>query len=706
MKRSLIRRILLTLFLAALGASLAWSQSAAPAGPPPTAKNEVRETLHGVELSDPYRWLEDQWSPETRAWIEAQNQYTMSKLGALPSREPLTKRLTELLKIDAVGTPTVRGNRYFFSKRSADQDLFVLYVRSGRKGKDKVLVDPHGLSADHRTSVNLQSVSSVGRLLAYGIRQGGADEISVKLLEVDTGRERPDVLPSGRYFNVSVTPDKAGLYYTRLDKDGPRIYYHALGTDPSGDKRIFGEGYGPEKIIAASLSEDGRWLLVHVLYGSAADKTEVYVFETSRGAPSGPPTTIVNDVQARFFGQLAGDRLYLLTNWQAPNSRLLAVDLKNPARDHWREIIPEQKGVVLEGVMAAGGRLVAEFLQDVQSKLKVFDADGRFLREVALPAIGSVGGFSGRWSRSEAFYSFSSFHIPTTIYRYDVKSGKQEVWARLAAPVRSEDFELKQVWYNSKDGTRVPMFLLYRKGLPLNGSNPTLLTGYGGFTISLTPAFSTRAVAWAEQGGVYAVPNLRGGGEFGEEWHKAGMRERKQNVFDDFAAAAEWLIAQKYTNPKKLAIAGGSNGGLLVGAALTQRPELFQAVVCSYPLLDMVRFHRFLVARFWVPEYGSADDPEQFRYLRAYSPYQNVKPGTKYPAVLFITGDSDTRVDPLHARKMAALVQAATGSDRPVLLHYDTKSGHSGGTPVSKQIEDLTDELSFLGWQLGMEMKK
>jgi prolyl oligopeptidase len=328
------------------------------------------------------------------------------------------------------------------------------------------------------------------------------------------------------------------------------------------------------------------------------------------------------------------------------------------------------------------------------------------MRDIAFPAIGSVSGVSGEWQSDEAFFAFSSFHIPTTIYRYDVAKGSQEVWARLEVPINTDTFEVKQVWYESKDKAKVPMFVVHAKGIKLDGSNPTLLTGYGGFNVSLTPGFSARAALWVERGGVYAVPNLRGGGEFGEEWHKAGMLGKKQNVFDDFIAAAEWLIKNGYTKPSKLAISGGSNGGLLVGAALTQRPDLCQAVVCSYPLLDMVRYHKFLVAKFWIPEYGSSEEPEQFKYIHAYSPYHQVKPSTKYPAVLFITGDSDTRVDPLHARKMAALLQSATGSEKPVLLHYDTKAGHSGGRPVSKQIEDLTDELSFLFWQLGVTVNK
>lgn len=666
--------------------------------PPKTQTDNVKDVIHGVEMVDPYRWLEDQNSPETRAWINAQNEYTEASLGSLPGRDALKQRLTQFIKIDAIGIPRVRNGRYFFSRRRADQDLFVVYMREGLKGQDQVLIDPHPMSPDRTTSVNLLDVSDDGALIVYGIREGGQDEVTVKLLDVNARKNLPDQLPKGRYFGISLKPDKSGFYYSRHGAEGSRVFYHAMGTDPAGDVEIFGKGYGPDKGIGANLSDDGRYLLITVSHGSAAIKTEIYYQEVTT---PGPIVPIVNDLPARFFGQVAGDQFFMQTNWEAPNGRMLVVDLKHPARDRWREVIPTSDAI-MRGFSLAGGKLCVNYLQAVISRVKVFEPDGKPVRDIAFPSLGSVGGVSGRWDSQEAFFTFSSFHIPTTIYRYDMATATQEVWARLEVPINSDRFEVKQVWYESKDKTRVPMFVVHAKGLKLDGSNPTLLTGYGGFNVSRTPGFSSLAALWAERGGVYAVANLRGGGEFGEAWHRAGMLEKKQNVFDDFIAAAEWLIKTGYTNSSKLAISGGSNGGLLVGAALTQRPELFQAVVCSYPLLDMVRYHKFLVARFWVSEYGSSEDPAQFRYIHAYSPYHRVKPGTKYPAVLFITGDSDTRVDPLHARKMAALLQATTGSDKPVLLHYDTKAGHSGGLPVSKQIEDLTDELSFLFWQLGV----
>jgi len=674
--------------------------TAAPNAPPPTHRDEVKEVLHGVEIADPYRWLENQKSPETRAWIEAENAYTRSRLRSLPGREQIAQQLSALMKIETISTPIERNGRYFFSKRLAGQDLFVIYVRKCPKGPDEVLIDPHPMSKDHSTSVSLEDVVRDGTLVAYGVRRGGEDETTIKLLDVDTRKSLPDELPRAYYFGASIKLDKSGIYYSRRTPQGPRVFYHAMGTDTQRDVELFGKGYGPEVIINSNLSDDGRYLVIHVAYGSAADKTEIYYQDLALQTPI---QTVVNDISARFYGSVGGNHLFVHTNWKAPNGRILAVDLNQPSRDHWREVIPQTDSVI-DNLSVAAGKLFVNYLDKVVAHLEVFSAQGRRLTELAFPALGTVSDVTGRWDGHEVFFAFSSFHIPTTIYRYEVSQGSQDVWARLNVPIDSDKFELQQVWYESKDKTKIPVFILCKKGLKLDGTNPTLLTGYGGFDVSLTPSFSATAALWAEEGGVFAVPNLRGGGEFGEAWHKAGMLERKQNVFDDFLSAAEWLIAKGYTQPSKLVISGASNGGLLVGAAFTQRPDLFQAVVCRYPLLDMLRYQDFLVARFWVPEYGSSEDAQQFKYLYAYSPYQNVRRGTKYPAVLFVSGDGDTRVDPLHARKMAAMLQWATGSNRPVLLDYDTQSGHSGGRPLSKQIEELTDEMSFLFWQVGVDL--
>jgi prolyl oligopeptidase len=656
----------------------------------------VVDTLHGVAVADPYRWLEDQAAPETRAWIDAQNAYTAAVIGALPGKDRIERRLGELIKIDVVSVPFARGGRQFYSRRGADQEQAVVYVKKG-DAPEEVLVDPRALSADLATSVNVQDVSPDGRMMAYGVRQGGQDEVEIRLMEVDT-RRAVDSLPKARYSGVAIGADKTDLYYSRLTKEGPRVYRHRVGS-AQADEEIFGKGYGPEKIIGAEVSGDGRYLLLHVLHGSAARKMEVYVQELGKG----PLRPIVNDVDAVFYGSIGGDTLFLKTNWNAPNSRVMAADLRDPARDKWREVVPEGKSVI-SAVALAGGQVFVSRLEDVQPKIQAYRPDGTLVRTVPLPGIGSAGGLSGEWDQDDAYFQFSSLGQPPTIYRYRVGSGATDVWARLAVPVSPEGVDVRQVFFTSKDGTRVPMFVAHKKGLALDGKRPTLLTAYGGFNQPQLPSFSARAAFWIENGGVYALANLRGGGEYGEDWHHAGMLEKKQNVFDDFIAAGEYLVANKYASRDTLAISGGSNGGLLVGAVLTQRPDLVKAVVCSYPLLDMVRYHQFLVAGYWVPEYGSSADAAQFAVLRAYSPYHNVKKGVRYPAVLFITGDGDTRVAPLHARKMAALMQATTGSpaDRPVLLHYDTKAGHSGGLPASKQIEDLTQEMRFLFWQLGV----
>jgi prolyl oligopeptidase len=670
-----------------------------PQGPPVTRRDDVKETIHGVVVEDPYRWLEDQNSPETREWIDAENRYTQSLIGNLPTRPYIAERLGQLLKVDNYKEAFERNGRYFYAERKADQEQFVLLMRKSAAAAPEVLVDPHPLSPDHSTSVSFADVSEDGALLAYEIRKGGADETEMHFLDVHTRKELPDHLPPARYFDVQIVPDKSGFYYDLMTEAGPRVRWHKFGTDVKDDVDVFGKGYGPEKIIISQLSEDGRWLLSTVLYGSSADKTEVFYLDRQINGEMQP---LIHEIDARFFVSIGGDHVFAHTNWRAPNGRVLDIDLKHPQRAGWFQIIPEQHDAVIERVNVAGGKIAVTYLKNVTSQIKFFTTNGQAAGEVTFPAMGTVAEFSGRWLGKEAFFDFSSFHIPKTIYRYNTTTKTKNVFAQVHAPVNPSEFELKQVWYESKDKTRVPMFVLAKKGLKLDGASPTYLTAYGGFTVSMTPQFSATAVLWAENGGIYALPNLRGGGEFGENWHKAGMLEKKQNVFDDFIAAAHYLIDNKYTSPQKLAIAGGSNGGLLVGAALTQQPDLYRAVVCKYPLLDMIRYQDFLVAKFWVPEYGSSENAEQFQYLMKYSPYQNVHKDTKYPAVLFITGDSDTRVAPLHARKMAALLQWAQGGNDPILLHYDTKAGHSEGRSATKLIEDATDEIGFLWWQLGV----
>jgi prolyl oligopeptidase len=703
MTRKNISLVLLLSFLFTLTIAAAASEGAsgglAVTAPPKTVVKEVKETVQGVEIVDPYRWLEDQNSPETRAWIDAQNEYSDGFLSKVPGREAIEQQLTPMIKIAFMGLPRVRNNRYFFFKRTADQDQYSLFVRKGLEGKDELLIDPLPLSPKHTTTVGVASVSQDGSMIAYQIREGGADEVTPHLLEVDTHKELSDVFPKGRYSGFSILNDKSGVYYTRVTPEGPRVYFHKIGTDASSDSEIFGKAYGQEYYIDSDMSNDGHYLNIEVNHGSAADKSEIYVKDLTK---QGPITTVVKDIPAAFYGDIAGDKMFLRTNWKAPNWRLIEVDLKNPAQEKWKEIVPESKAV-LDGFTLIGGKIAIRSTADVISHIMLLEPTGKLIRQLPVPDLGTISDLFGEWNSNEAFFSFTSFHIPTTFYRYDIATGKQTVWAELKIPIDKNKYEVKQVWYPSKDGTKIPMFLAHAKNIKLDGNNPVLLTGYGGFDVTLSPTFSAMAAVWMANGGVYAQPSLRGGGEFGEAWHHAGMLDKKQNVFDDFIAAGEWLIKNKYTSPAKLAIRGGSNGGLLVGAAVTQRPDLFGAVICSYPLLDMIRYQNFLVARYWVPEYGSSENAEQFKYIYAYSPYQHVKAGTKYPSVLFISGDSDTRVAPLHARKMTALMQASTAaSDKPILLHYDTSAGHSGGTPAGKQIQNTTDELSFLFSQLDM----
>jgi len=670
-----------------------------PAQCPPAARmDDVKDTYGATVVTDPYRWLEDQNSPETRAWIGAEQRCTEAALSGLPGRAALSNRLAALLHTDTFQLPLERGGRYFFMKRKAGEDLSKLYMRRKVDGADELLVDPLPWSPDHSASVTLEEVSHDGRFVFFGRREGGQDEVTVHVLDVDAKKELPDVLPSANYFSMEFLPDNKNLYYTKATAEGPRAFHHVMGTDAAADKIVFGEKLGKGMILAVQSSEDGRYLAYLVVYGTGSEQTEIYLQDLKS---QGGPVAVVTGVKSVFFSRFGGDRLYVLTNWNAPQWRIYGANLEAPQREHWTEVIPETKAHI-EDFRTAGGKLVVQYTRDASSDLKIFDGAGGGGKDVTLPAIGSVAGISGRWGSPECFFGFETFSVPDTILKCDTSTGATSVWAQTKAPVDASQFEVEQVWYASKDKTQVPMFLFHRKGLKRDGANPVLLTGYGGFDVSETPNYSAFYVTWAEHGGIVAKANLRGGGEFGEEWHRAGMLGKKQNVFDDFEAAAEYLISNKYTNPEKLAISGNSNGGLLVGAAMTQRPELFRAVVCGYPLLDMLRYQKFLDGPYWVPEYGSSDNAEQFSYLRAYSPYQNVKKGTKYPATLFVTGDGDTRVAPLHARKMAAELQAENGSDHPILLLYDTKSGHSGGRPVNKIIEENTDILSFLFWQLGV----
>jgi prolyl oligopeptidase len=666
--------------------------------PPPTRQDNVKEVIHGVAIVDPYRWLEDQESEETRNWVAAQNAYTHSLLDKLPQRPAISKRLMEMLKHDTIGFPREENGYYFFTKKGADQDLPSLYRRKGPSGPDELLIDPLPMSGDHTTSVGMEDVTSDGALMIYSVRHGGEDEIELHIMDLNARHDLQEVFPRALYQGTSWKKDKSGFYYTVGRRDsGRRIYYHALGSDISKDAVVFGEGYGQDTWLDATVSEDGHYLLIDVQAGWA--KSDLFIQNLKDGGPIHP---LITGLNAHFTARFAGDYLFVQTDWQAPRNRILKIDLRDPKQEKWKEVVPTTQDSI-QSFALIGGKLFVNYMHNVTSRIAVFSPEGKPTGEVALPSLGSAGIF-GRWDRDEGVLSFSSYTTPPSIFRYAASTGKRNLWFRNPVPFDSNKYETEQVWYTSKDGTRVPMFLVHRKGYKPDGKTPTILYGYGGFNVSLNPNFNTNAAWWVEQGGVYAVANLRGGSEFGEAWHKAGMLEHKQNVFDDFIAAAEWLIKNKYTNPEKLAIWGGSNGGLLMGAVVTQRPELFRAVICDHPDLDMVRYYKFTKNNNppALLEYGNAADPEQFKFLYAYSPYQHVVPKTKYPAVLFTSGDADTRVPPEQARKMAARMQAATSSGLPILLMYDTKAGHSGGRPFTQIVDELSLKLAFLTAQLGM----
>ncbi|MGH7703097.1 MAG: prolyl oligopeptidase family serine peptidase [Gemmatimonadales bacterium] len=673
---------------------------------PPTRSTDTVDELHGESIPDPYRWLEDGERPETRSWTDAQNRLTKAYLEAVPARPGIRARLEQLLSIGALSAPTPAKGRYLYQRREGSQNQPVLYLRRGVDGQDQVAIDPNSFNAEGTTALDWFYPSEDGKLLAYGLSEDGSEESVLHVLDLDSGAALPDRIPQTRAADLAWLPDGSGFFYTRFPAVGTvphgeeqyhrAVYFHALGADPASDRLIFRPAE-KEHWPSVDLSPDGRWLLIGV--ARTFDQTDLYLQDRRDGGPLG---VVVKDLDASFDGQVVRDRLYIRTNLGAPNYRLFVADAAGPDRSEWREIVPTRPDAVLDGVMVVGDRLALSYLERATSRLRLADLEGRPLREVELPTLGSVFGWGGEWDGEELFLGFSSFTIPPSVYRIDLRTDRQSLWRRVEAEVDPEAFVVSQVSYSSKDGTPVTMFVVHRRGLQLDGGNPTYLTGYGGFNISMSPGFSRSLLLWLERGGVVAVPNIRGGGEYGETWHQAGMLARKQNSFDDFIAAAEWLVGKGYTGPDRLAIGGGSNGGLLMGAVLTQRPELFRAVVIQVPLLDMLRYHHFRLARLWIPEYGSADDPEQFAWLRAYSPYHQVSPSASYPAVLLATAESDTRVDPMHARKMAARLQAVTSSERPVLLRLESRAGHGAGKPISKVLDELTDTWSFLFAELGV----
>jgi len=688
------------------------TQSSAPAAPPRAALRPVIDILHGTKVLDNYRWLEDGTTPETQKWVEQELAYTRALLDPLPGRDAIHKRLTELLSIGVVTPPQIAGKYYFYTKREGLQNQPILYVREGVEGADRALVDANEFAADGTIALDWFQPSDNGRYVAYGTSAAGSEMSTLHIVEAKTGATLPDIIERTRAASIAWQHDTRGFYYTRYPKKGEvpagqemynrHVFYHELGTDPATDELIFGEGRDPEDWPSVSLSNDGRWLLINVSQGWT--KSELFLQDLKAGTP---PTRVTTGKNFLYGGEVYDSKLYITTNEDAPRYRVFVADAGNYDREAWKELIP-QTDAVLQGAAVFGGKLFAQYEQNASSQLKIFDLDGKKLNDLSLPAIGTVVGSGGRWNRDDVFYGFQSFTFAPSIYRYDLKDSSTSLWTKVDAPsIDPSAYEVQQEWFASKDGTRVPMFVVHKKGLQKNGKNPTLLTAYGGFNVSLTPTFSRTAYLWMEHGGIYVVANLRGGAEFGEDWHRAGMLDKKQNVLDDMIAAAEHLISEKYTDPKHLAIQGGSNGGLLMGAMITQRPDLFRAVVCQVPLLDMIHYQDFQIAKLWIPEYGTSENPDQFKWLYAYSPYHHVKAGAEYPAILFMTADTDTRVDPMHAKKMAALMQAeaknGASKTRPILLRIETKAGHGAGKPVTKQIEEFTDVYSFLFWQLGMK---
>jgi prolyl oligopeptidase len=676
--------------------------AARPPGPPPQTRIEVvTDRMHGIDVPDPYRWLEAQENSQTRAWISAQNVYTRTLLDAVPGREHWRTQLERLSRVDFQSAPRVVNGRYFYLRQSAMQDQAVIVVREGPDGSERVLVDPRELSSDGSVSALLWDVTADGRVLAWAKRKGGEDEFEIHFLDVDSGNPFAEKLPRGFYVYFFLLPDKSGFLYTRRRSEGTRVLAHRFGTPFSADRELFGAGIPDDRLIAIQLSTDGRFITAFVTEG-AGQGARTRVYFSDRFADGGFQP-LITDIDANFVGRLGGHTLFLRTTWNAQNGRLIAIDLDHPARANWREVIPESTGSVLLEALPVGRKLMVAFLHNVSTRLSVFEPDGKLLRDISLPTLGT-GHLpeANRWESDEGFYSFQSFANPLAIYRYNTVTGEQTVWHKRNMPFDSDAIAAIQVWYRSKDGTRVPMFVVSKKETKLDGKRPVLLTGYGGYGSITSPSFSAVHAMWVNAGGILAVANIRGGGEFGDKWHRDGMLEKKQNSFDDFIAAAQWLIANNYTRAAKLAIRGASNGGMLVAVAAMQRPDLFRAVICENPHLDMLRYHKFMKAAPWVHEYGNPDVAEEFAYIRRYSPYHHVRPGERYPAMLFTTGDADTRVAPLHARKMTARMQAASRSGLPVLLRYSLNAGHMGTGAMSQLLDQQVDELAFLYSQLGL----
>ena len=700
-----------------------------PVRPPKAKIASVIDDYQGLQIADAYRCLEDSTAPETQQFVAAQNAYTRSVLETIPGRDQLRRRVEQLLSIGRVASPRIGGKNYFYERRDGRQNQAVVYVRAGRNGKDRALIDVNALAPDGTVALDWWYPSEDGRYVVFGTSPNGSELSTLQVIESATGKLLAEKIGRTRAASIAWLPDSSGFYYTRYPRPGDvpageemyyrRVFFHQLSSadnaEGAHDPLIFPADkveLAPQHWPNVSLSNEGRWLLVDVSEGWT--KTELYLKDLSLknptsidpAAPQGRFRRITTGGNFLYHGEILDGQLYITSNEGAPRFRVFKAACAAPDRANWQEIILESDAVIEGRAAIIARKLFVHSIRNASSQLSLFDLDGKPLADVAIPALGSIFDLGGNWNSDSGYFGFVSYAVPPTVFEVRL-NGQMTEWARVESGIDPARYQVEQLWFNSKDGTRVPMFVVSKKGLLKNGRNPALLSGYGGFNVGRTPFFNRNVMLLLlEQGGVYADVQLRGGNEFGEDWHRNGMLDKKQNVFDDFIAAAEHLITAKYTDAEHLAIQGGSNGGLLMGAALTQRPDLFRAVVCQVPLLDMLRYQNFQIAKLWIPEYGSSDDPQQFEYLHAYSPYHHVKAGTLYPAVLFMTAESDTRVDPMHAVKMAALLQAkaANGRERPILLRVDAKAGHGVGKPIAKLVDDAVDVWSFLFWQLGVKL--
>jgi prolyl oligopeptidase len=680
---------------------------------PSTKRVDHADSHHGQSVPDPYRWLEDdvRTSSDVHQWVEAQNRVTFGYLESLPFRKAIATRVSELWNYEKYQTPFKRGGRYYYFKNEGLQNQYVLYVTRSLAEPARVLIDPNKWSADGTVALSGTAFSEDGRYVAYGQAASGSDWVTWRVMEIESGKILEDEIRWVKFSGVDWTHDGKGFFYATYPapKEGAahqslnhdmKLFYHRVGTPQSADVVVWYEREHPDWGYAGSVTEDGRYLVITVWKGTAR-RHRILVKDLQE--PYAAPAVLVNEFENEYsFIGNDGPTFYFQTDFQAPRRRLIAVDLRKPAKDEWRDVVPQAKSAI-EDASYIGGHFVVQYLEDAKSVVQIFAADGRRVRDVPLAGIGSTQGFGGRHDDPETFYTFQSFATPPTIYRYDVRTGEGRVVFQSNVAFDPRDYVVKQVFATSKDGTRVPLFISHRKGLKLDGNTPTLLYGYGGFNISMTPLYSNSRMVWMQMGGVSVIANLRGGGEYGEEWHEAGTKLKKQNVFDDFIAAAEWLTKNKYTRPSKLAIQGGSNGGLLVGAALTQRPDLFGAALPAVGVMDMLRFHKFTAGRFWVDDYGSAENADEFKALLAYSPYHNLRKGTKYPATLVTTADTDDRVVPGHSFKFAAALQEAQAGPAPVMIRIETKAGHGAGKPTAKIIEEVADQWAFAAHNLGLK---